>query len=109
MTANHFPDYLTREPDGFIHLTDHRIGLVDIVTFYNEGYSAEMLINQFPTLRLALIHKLIAFYLENRQDVDAYAAECEAASNASRAATPKGPDADELTGRLEARRRMKAS
>jgi len=29
--------------------------------YYNEGYSAKMLVEQFPTLELAVIHKVIAF------------------------------------------------
>ena len=37
------PDSLTQDPDGFIHVTGHRIGLQHLVHYYNEGYSAEML------------------------------------------------------------------
>lgn len=33
-----------------------------------------MLVKAFPTLPLALIHKTIAFYLENQADIDAHMA-----------------------------------
>ena len=82
------PDFLTRESTDEIRLTGHRIGLYHMVHYYNEGYSAEMLGGQFPDLPLALIHKLIAFYLENRDEVDAYVAACRAELNRQRNANP---------------------
>jgi uncharacterized protein (DUF433 family) len=66
------PGFLTADQDGQVHCTGHRIGLVDIVYYYNEGYSPEMIVGQFPTLPLALVYKVIGFYLENRQQVDDY-------------------------------------
>ena len=53
------PDSLTQDPDGFIHVTGHRIGLQHLVHYYNEGYSAEMLACEYPTLSLATIHKIL--------------------------------------------------
>ena len=66
------PDFLTRDADGFIHPADHRIGLHHVVRLYEVGYSAEMLQAHYPTLPLALIYKVIAFYLENESFVNAY-------------------------------------
>lgn len=71
------PDFLT-EIDGEIVLRGHRIGLFHVVNRYRDGFSAEMIVRQYPTLSLALIHKAIAFYLENRNEVDAYVRECAA-------------------------------
>jgi uncharacterized protein (DUF433 family) len=73
------PDFLTRLPDGEIRVTGHRIGLYHLVLRYNEGESAEMLACRYPTLPLWLVHKVVAFYLQNRSDVDAYAEVCSAA------------------------------
>jgi uncharacterized protein (DUF433 family) len=64
------PDFLTEDADGFTHLRGHRIGLLHVVQCYNEGYSPEMLAEEFPTLSLALIHKTIAFYLENQAEAE---------------------------------------
>ena len=61
------PGFLTADKDGQVHCTGHRIGLVDIVYYFNEGYSPEMIAGQFPTLPLALVYQVIGFYLENRQ------------------------------------------
>jgi uncharacterized protein (DUF433 family) len=96
------PDYLTQDPDGYIRLTGHRIGIQDVVHFYNEGYSPEMLVGQYPTLPLSLIHKTIAFYLDNQAEVDGYLARCDTAIEAQRAAAQKGPGLAELRRRLQA-------
>jgi uncharacterized protein (DUF433 family) len=97
------PDFPTQHADGYMHATSHRIGLEDLVSYYNEGYSPEALLDVFPTLPLALIHKLIAFYLENQAEVDAYVATCEAEMERQRAVTPRGPDVAELRRRLATR------
>jgi uncharacterized protein (DUF433 family) len=68
------PDFLT-EYHGEVRLTGHRINLYSPIRLYQEGYSAEALAARFPTVSLALIHKLIAFYLENRAAVEAYVAQ----------------------------------
>lgn len=67
------PDFL-RMADGEIRLTGHRIGLYHVVHCYDEGYSVEKIAAHFPTLSLAHIHKVIAFYLENEEAVSAYVA-----------------------------------
>jgi uncharacterized protein (DUF433 family) len=97
------PEYLTQDADGHIHVTGHRIGLEDLVYYYTEGYTPEALRDAFPTLSLALIHKTIAFYLENQLVVDAYVATGEAEMERQRAAAPRGPDAVELRRRLAAK------
>lgn len=66
------PDFLHRDEFGGIRLTGHRIALYHFVWHYNQGYTAEMLLGQFPTLPLALIHKTIGYYLENQQEVNEY-------------------------------------
>lgn len=102
------PECLTRETDGHIHVTGHRIGLEDVVHFYNEGYSAEALLDVFPTLPLAVVHKVIVYYLDHRADVDAYVANCNAEMQRQRAAAAKGPDVAELRGRLAAKQAARA-
>ena len=49
------PDYLTRDADGYVHVSGHRIGLQDVVFYYKEGYSPEALLDVFPTLSLVLV------------------------------------------------------
>jgi uncharacterized protein (DUF433 family) len=97
------PDFLTRHEKGEIRLTGHRIDLFHFVDFYNQGNSAEMLLGLFPTLNLALIHKVIAFYLENKADVDTYVAHCEAEIERLQTMTPRAPTIEELKARRRAK------
>src|SRR5262245_8512195 len=101
------PDFLTQQPDGDIVLTGHRVGLYHIVRYYNEGYSPEMLVEQFPTLPLALVHKVIAYYLENRDAADAYVAGVRDELDRQRA-TGRHVDVAELRQRLSARQSAEA-
>ncbi len=99
------PNFLTRDSDGFIHLTGHRIGLASLIHYYNEGLSAEMLACEYPSVALSLLHKVIAFYLENRVAVDDYIARCEDEIAQQRSLAPRGPSASELRKRMENMRR----
>lgn len=102
------PPFLTLYAGDDIRLAGHRIGIYHIVTYYNEGYTAEMLAQQFPTLELALIHKVIAFYLENQAEIDAYCAATTQELDRQMAAAPK-INIDELRERLARRQRLETA
>src|SRR5260370_42451230 len=68
------PDFLIDHPDGEIRLAGHRISLYDVIVLYQQGYSAKKIHDEYPTLPLAVIHTLIAFYLKNQPEVDGYVA-----------------------------------
>src|SRR5262245_36701020 len=93
------PDFLVKSADGDIDLAGHRIGLYHVVHRYNEGDSAEMISAYYPTLPLSLVHKVIAFYLENQAEVDAYVAEY-AAELAEQESRGRHVDLSELRRRL---------
>ena len=95
------PQFLAEDTDGFIHVEGHRIGLQHLMRYYNEGYSAEMLLSEYPTLSPAMLHKVIAFYLENRTDVDEYFDRCTAEMEESRRTVAPGPSVAELRCRLD--------
>ena len=78
------PDFLRLASNGTIELTGHRIELWHVVYFYNQGFSPEMIVNQFPSLPLATVYKAIAFYLENQTDVDDYVTRASAAMEQER-------------------------
>lgn len=72
------PDFLQANEFGEILVDGHRVGLYHLVADYNQGFSPEMLACAYPSLTLATIHKVLGFYLENREDVDRYVAETRA-------------------------------
>jgi uncharacterized protein (DUF433 family) len=98
------PDFLTQDDGGYIHVTGHRVGLGDIVFFYRQGDSPEMLHARFPTIALPVFYKIIAYYLENERAVDDYCARQAEAIARQRADARPGPSPEELRQRREARR-----
>jgi uncharacterized protein (DUF433 family) len=90
------PDFLTRNEMGGIRITGHRIDLYHIVELYHEGCSAEMIHHEFPTLPLAVIYKVMAYYLENKSEVDAYVAETDAEVERLMATARRTPTLEEL-------------
>ncbi|MBI2807817.1 MAG: hypothetical protein HYX68_22780 [Planctomycetes bacterium] len=103
------PDFLSQDKFGYIHVTDHRVGLVDVVHFYGMGDSPEMLHARFPTVSLPLCHKIIAYYLENQSDVDDYCSRHRAEMARQRAQARAGPGVDELQKRRDADRLAKGA
>jgi uncharacterized protein (DUF433 family) len=103
------PDFLTQDSHGYIHFTGHRIGLRHVVGLYREASTPEMIQDHYPTLPLPLIHKVIAHYLENQTEVDAYILACRQTMERLAAAPQSGPDAAELHRRMEAKRQRESA
>jgi uncharacterized protein (DUF433 family) len=95
-------DFLAQDRYGYIHLAGHRIGLRHVVELYKEGHTPEMLHDHFPTLTLALIHKVLAYYFENQTEVDAYIRGCRENLDRMESNPQQGPNAAELRRRMEA-------
>lgn len=49
-----------------------RVRLDTVVYAYNQGYTAEEILSQFPILDLVDIYGVISYYLNNREAVDEY-------------------------------------
>jgi uncharacterized protein (DUF433 family) len=96
------PDFLTAHPDGEIRLSGTRIGLVQVVDLYKEGYSPQKIYEEFLSPSLEQINQLITFYLENRADVDSYVAEHHAETDRNAAKVRPSP------GMLEVRQLREA-
>src|SRR5438128_1025133 len=82
------PAFLIDHPDGEIRLAGHRIGLYTVVREYKDGHSVEEIAAEYPTLSADLIRRVIAFYLDNRGDVDTYVDTVEKELDRQAAAPP---------------------
>jgi uncharacterized protein (DUF433 family) len=100
------PDFLIQDRYGYVHLAGHRIGLRHVVELYQEDYTPERICAHFPSLSLALVHKVIGFYLENQAEVDAAISQSRAEIERLAAAPGQGPDHQELNRRMVAKRRL---
>ena len=102
------PEFLHNQ-DGEIRLVGHRLRVIDVARLYDEGHGAEAIVlDYFPTLTLAQVHKTIAFFLEHQDEVRRLIRENDEARARLEAATAKGPTLDELRQRMAAMRRAEA-
>lgn len=68
------PIPLRADGDGVIRLGDTRVSLLTLITAYQNGASAEVLVEKFPALSLPDVYAVITYYLRHRSEVDAHLA-----------------------------------
>lgn len=62
------------DEDSMVRIAGTRITLDTIVGAYKRGDTPDEILDGFPSLSLADIHTVIAYYLRHREMVDAYIA-----------------------------------
>ncbi len=103
-----WPDYLP-EADGERRFAGSRLTPWVLLHFYNAlGYSAEMLAIEFPSVSLPVVHKFLAFYIENAAEMDTLAATEEVEIDRMRTASPDHATLAELRKRLATNRPLSA-
>ncbi len=95
------------ERDGGLRIAGTRVSLSSVVVHFREGRTPERIVESFPTMSLAKAYGAIAFYLDNRELVDEYIAECE--RELERTVPPLSQSNPELFARLQAARERMAS
>src|SRR3954451_13364597 len=95
--------------DGAIRVIGTRIPIQTIIHVFNLGATAEEIVYQFPTLKLADVYSIISFYLNHKSHVDAYVAAIEAeAEKTMNTIESRFGSGAELRSRLLARKREQA-
>jgi uncharacterized protein (DUF433 family) len=96
------PDPLRADEHGVARVCDSQVLLDVVIQQFNNGAEPEAIAQGFPTLALADVYGVIAYYLRYRPDVDAYIttrrhqAEIEGRF-AQRQASPGGPKVEDLS------------
>jgi uncharacterized protein (DUF433 family) len=92
--------------DGGYWINGTRVSLDSVVLEFLRGVSAETIAGEcFPTLTLEQVYGAIAFYLANRQELDAYLIQANAEYNALWQATHSADP--EFSQKLTEARRQK--
>ena len=86
LTVEPQPIPLMTTPEGVVRITGTRVPLETVVRAFYAGATPEEIAQDFPTMTLAQVYAVLAYYLAHRADVDAYVAERTAVSAAARAA-----------------------
>ncbi len=66
------PPPLYETERGAIRVQGTRVSLDTVIACFNQGYTAEDIVRSFDTLKLRDVYAVIAYYLDNRDVVDAY-------------------------------------
>jgi uncharacterized protein (DUF433 family) len=66
------PAPLITDEDGVVRVGGTRVRLDTVVYAFNQGASAEEILQQYPSLALADIYATISYYLQHRSSVDGY-------------------------------------
>jgi uncharacterized protein (DUF433 family) len=57
---------------GVLRITGTRVSLDSVIYAFEEGATAEEIVQQYPTLNLADVYSVIAYYLQNRAEIEEY-------------------------------------
>jgi len=66
------PIPLAPDSDGVIRVSQTRVSLDSVAYAFNDGATAEEIVQQYPSLPLADVYAVIGYYLQNRDAVEAY-------------------------------------
>jgi uncharacterized protein (DUF433 family) len=100
---------LAEDADGVMRVGGTRVTLDTVVGAFNDGASAEDIVSMYPSLDLADVYAVIAYYLRRRDEVDAYLHRREAEGAAVRAENEARCDPRGVRERLLARRAARQS
>lgn len=66
------PIPLEMDADGVVRVGGTRVMLDTVVVAFKEGATAEEIVYQYPSLKLADVYAVIAYYLQRHLEVEAY-------------------------------------
>lgn len=89
---------------GVIRVGQTRVRLDTVVYAFNEGYTAEEIVSQYPALDLSDVYTIIAYYLGNRDAIDEYVADRAKKAQVLRREIEANPEYQAWRQRLLARR-----
>jgi uncharacterized protein (DUF433 family) len=98
------PPPLVMLPEGSVRIRGTRVSLDSLIYAFDQGETPEGIMESFPTLKLADIYAVIAFYLRHRDAVQAYLEESRQRAEEIRRKIEEICPPDGLRERLLARR-----
>lgn len=66
-----------REAEGALRVGRTGVTLETVLWAFQQGATPEDIVDQFPSLMLADVYEVIAYYLRHRDDIDVYLAQQE--------------------------------
>jgi len=104
LTIANEPAPLQVTADNVVRVGGTRVTLDTVVAAFEEGATAEEIVEQYPSLRLADAYGAISYYLCHREQVETYLAERQEESGQVRRVNETRFDPNGVRARLLARR-----
>lgn len=98
------PVPLVMDADGVVRVGGTRVTLDTVVRAFHQGATAEEIAQRYPTIGLEDVYAVIAFYLQSRDEVDAYLEQRAQQAGAVRRENERRFDPAGIRERLMARR-----
>jgi uncharacterized protein (DUF433 family) len=98
------PIPLEMDADGVVRVGGTRVTLDTVVVAFKEGATAEEIVYQYPSLNLADVYAVIAYYLRRRPEVEAYLRQRQAQTDEAQKQNEARFDPHGIRERLLARR-----
>ncbi|MCQ3932333.1 MAG: hypothetical protein DPW16_17930 [Chloroflexi bacterium] len=97
---------LRQDPSGKIRVGGTRVLLELVIHAFQSGETAEGIVDSYPTLSLADVYAVLAYYLTHRAEVDAYVQQADATAERIQQETEAAysPETLALRARLRALR-----
>jgi uncharacterized protein (DUF433 family) len=94
---------LLTTPEGVVRVSGTRVTLDTVVGAFLDGATPETIAQQYPSLPLADVYAVIAYYLRHRAEVDAYLAASQGSADQLRQDNEARWDPTGVRARLLAR------
>ena len=101
------PIPLSWGPDGVIRVANTRVTLDTVVAAHRDGYTADEIARQYPTLKLADVYAIIGYFIRHRAEVEIYLLERQVQSDDVRRENESRFDPAGVRERLLARRAVR--
>ena len=98
------PIPLEVDTDSVVRVSGTRITLDTIVAAFSQGATAEEITHQYPSLHLADVYAVIAYYLRRREAVESYLQHRQKEADNTRKQNESRFDPKDVRDRLLARR-----
>ena len=98
------PIPLQPDTDGVLRVGGTRVTLDTIVAAFEEGATAEEIVYQYPSLRLADVYSVIGYYLQRHSEVETYLQRRQQQAAEVRQGNKKRCEPRDIRERLLARR-----
>ncbi|HEX8596976.1 MAG TPA: DUF433 domain-containing protein [Chloroflexia bacterium] len=92
------------DESGSIRVGDTRVLLELVINAHNTGTAPEQIVETYPTLDLADVYDVIAYYLRHRREIDGYIEERQIEAEELREEIEAGQDLSWIRNRIQAHR-----